>query len=144
MTLIKFKKGDPAFHPALSDFFDDFLSPAVFNGGRVSMPAVNISEAEDKYHVEFSAPGFKKEDFDVKVENETLTVSAEFKAEKEGKEKNYSRKEFSFGSFKRSFSLPESVNANAIQAQYENGILKIDLPKKEETQVSPARQIKIS
>ncbi len=107
-----------------------------------SAVAVNINESEKDYSLEFNAPGRNKEDFKINVENGLLTVSYEKKEEAEAKEVKSIRKEFSFQSFKRSFSLDEKINADAIEAKYENGILKIVLPKKEEVKVTP-KQISI-
>lgn len=93
-------------------------------------PSVNIAETEKNYEIDLSAPGFKKEDFKIEVENDVLNISAETKEEKEEKDKNYSRREFSYNSFSRSFSLPQNANAENINAKYDNGILKLSLAKK--------------
>ena len=93
--------------------------------------------------VELSAPGFDKNDFKLEVKDGVLTIFGKHEAEKEVKEKNYTRKEFNYGTFQRSFSLPQEVNEEAIDAKYENGILKVALPKKEETKKA-TKEIKIS
>ena len=111
-------------------------------GGFSNIPA-NIHETTDGFHVELSAPGRNKEDFKINVENGLLTVSFEKKEEAENKDYKTIRKEFSFKSFKRSFNLDDKINTNAIQAKYENGVLKLYLPKKEETTVAP-QQIAIN
>jgi HSP20 family protein len=111
-------------------------------GGFSSIPA-NIHETADGFHVELSAPGRNKEDFKINVENGMLTVSFEKKEEAENKDYKTIRKEFSFKSFKRSFNLDDKINTAAIQAKYENGVLKLYLPKKEETAVAP-QQIAIN
>ena len=121
-------------------FNDNFLLREFSN----YVPAVNVSEDENVYNVELSAPGFKKEDFKIELDNKTLTISGEQKEEKEEKEKTFRRKEFNYGSFRRSFSLPETVNDQNIDAKYDNGILKVRLPKKEEAKAKPAKEIKIS
>lgn len=97
-----------------------------------SLPKVNISEDDHNYFVELSAPGYAKEDIKVNMENNTLTVSAEVKSENKEEGKTYSRREYRMSSFSRSFHLPEDVQDDKIQAGYENGILKLELPKKEE------------
>ena len=97
-----------------------------------SLPATNISETAEAYHVEVNAPGRTKEDFKINIEKDLLTVSFEKKEESKTEGVKSIRREFSFSSFKRSFSLDEKVDTSNIQAKYENGILKIDLPKKPE------------
>ncbi|MNL53906.1 Acid shock protein [compost metagenome] len=98
---------------------------------------VNIHETADGYHLELNAPGRNKEDFKVNVENGLLTISYEKKETTEDKTYKTIRREFNFRSFKRSFNLDEKINADAIQARYENGVLKVFLPKKEEVKLSP-------
>jgi len=98
---------------------------------------VNISENDNGYNVEFNVPGRNKEDFKINVDNGLLTISYEKKEETENKDVKSIRKEFSFRSFKRSFTLDEKINAEGIEAKYENGILKVFLPKKEEVKVAP-------
>ena len=135
MTLVK--RNDLWF-PDIANFFDDFLGTNTQNNGLNfatgrSIPAVNIKENDKNFEVEVAAPGMDKKNFKVEVENNVLTISAEKKEEKKEKKDNYSRKEFSYESFERSFTLPQDmVDANKIVAKYENGILKIDIPKKEE------------
>ena len=125
----------------LPNVFDELFNsfPAV-RGNEVksnSVTQVNINESDNGYSLEFNAPGRNKEDFKINVDKGLLTVSYEKKEETETKEHKSIRKEFSFQSFKRSFSLDEKVNAEGIEAKYENGILKVFLPKKEEVKVAP-------
>jgi HSP20 family protein len=108
-----------------------------------SFPAVNIRENERDFEVEIAVPGKKKEDFNIEVDNNVLTVSLEYKKEEEVKEDNYTRREFSFNSFKRAFTLPETVNEEKINASYTDGILRFTLPKKEEALPKPKRLIEI-
>lgn len=124
------------------DFFD-----IGFLGNRsqttASLPAVNISEDDKSYSVEVVSPGFKKEDFKIDVNDDILTISAESKNEtKEGNGKEYSRREYSYTSFTRSFRLPENAKEDALSAKYSEGILTISIPKSEHQQKA-SRQINI-
>lgn len=114
--------------------FDELLNdfPAFSNGSGQSFPPVNIVETSDAYHLELSAPGRSKEDFKVSLDNEQLTISYEKKEETKNDDVKSIRREFGFQSFKRSFSLDNKIDAAAIQAKYENGLLKLFLPKKAE------------
>jgi HSP20 family protein len=129
--------------PALfSNFFDDDW----FNGDNrwlARVPAANVQEQEDAFRIELAAPGMQKGDFRINVENGTLTVSSEEKNETKEEEDNYTRQEFSYRSFKRSFVLPDSVKADDIQAKYEDGVLKLTLPKKDEAKQAPRKEIAI-
>lgn len=147
MSLVK-RKNDVWF-PSI---FDDFLTPNWFgevvnrkdNGFNV--PAVNIKETKENFHVELAVPGKKKEDFNIEMENDVLTISSEDKQEQQEKDKEgrYTRREFSYSSFKRAFTLPETVNAGDINAEYKDGVLCINLPKKEVKPSNPKRMIEIS
>ncbi|MDH7446977.1 Hsp20/alpha crystallin family protein [Aquimarina sp. 2201CG14-23] len=107
-------------------------------------PAVNVKENDNDFVIDLAAPGLVKEDFKIELDNEVLTISSEVKKEsKEGKD-NYTRKEFSYSTFKRSFTLPDTVNSVDILASYNHGILSVKLPKKEEAKVQPKRSIEIS
>ncbi len=132
-------------------FFDDFLTRDLFEWPKsnveTSVPAVNIKEVDDKYEVEVAAPGLSKDDFNVELNNNVLTISShkETKNEKRDEGTGYSRREFSYSSFERSFSLPENVvDVDKINAKYKDGVLHLDLPKKEEAKPKPIRTIKIS
>lgn len=128
------------FEPLFKNFFDVEND---FSFAKNEKPAVNISENEKSYELEFAVPGFQKEDLKVKVENSQLLVSAEQKQESENTEdKKYTRREFSYKSFSRSFYIPEKVNSEAIEAKYENGILYLSLPKAVESQDSKNISIK--
>lgn len=107
-----------------------------------SSAPVNIIENDNGYHLEFNVPGRNKEDFAINIDNGLLTVSYEKKEQPETSELKWIRKEFSFNSFKRSFSLNDKVDADGIEAKYENGVLKVVLPKKERVKNSP-KQISI-
>jgi len=142
MTLVKVNN-----HPArnLSSFVDEFLQDLPLSWGReggFAFPPVNIHETKDAYHLELSAPGRSKEDFQLSVDNGQLTISFEKKEETKTEEYKTVRKEFSFKSFKRSFNLDDRIDTNGIQAKYENGVLKLYLPKKEQEKES-TKQISI-
>jgi len=137
--------------PTWSKFFNDFLDKDVFDysnrhfsNTNTTLPAVNIKESDQGYAVEMAVPGMERSDFKINLENKMLCISSEKKMENERNEDNYSRKEFSYQSFSRSFSLPDSVDEGKIEAKYENGILKINIPKKEEARPKPPRVIEIS
>ena len=119
--------------------FDDFFKPWnewLGNGGSwgkvLTVPAVNITENNDDFKVTVAAPGLKKNDFTIDVEGNMLTISSEKEENFEQKEARYTRKEYSYTSFNRSFSLPEEVNQGKIEASYAEGVLTVVLPKKEE------------
>jgi len=125
------------------DFFDSDLGLFSRRLG-LSVPSANISETPQAYLLELAAPGLKRDDFKLEVENHTLTISSEKQEEKEEKKNGYSSKEYSFNSFSRSFTLPDSVKESDISASYTDGILKITIPKTEETPEQPARAIPVS
>ena len=124
----------------LNNFFADELLTKEY---AQFVPAVNLSEEETQYCVDLSAPGFDKNDFKIEVHERILTVSGKQETQIEAKQKTFSQKEFNYGSFQRSFSLPEGINEETIDAKYENGILKVILPKKEESKKT-AKEIKVS
>lgn len=136
------------FWPSTS-FFDDFLTKDLFdwsgpanNGG--SIPRVNIVETNDDFRVEMAAPGMKKDDFHIELDNDTLTIHSEVSNEEENQNYNYTRREFSYRSFRRSFYLPNTVEADKIEAKYKDGLLSLVIPKKEEARKKPVKTIAIS
>ena len=138
---------------SLPGLFDDFFtkdlmdwSNSNFSVTGTTVPAVNVKETADSFVVEMAAPGMKKEDFKVELNNNVLTISSEQKQEHEEKEnERFTRKEFSYQSFQRSFQLSrEAVDADNIQAKYENGVLHLVIPKREEVKQKPSRLINIS
>ena len=144
MTQLKFINRPVA--KQFDNFFNDFFSPAVWStpSNDVSrLHAANVHETPSAYVLEISAPGRNKEDFKVNLDKDLLTVSYEKKEEAALENNKTVRREFHYNSFKRSFSLDEKIDATNIQAKYENGILKIELPKKPEVQEQP-KQIAIS
>ena len=137
-------------YPTLSTWLDDVFNrdlPSVytsnFNTG-ITLPQVNIKETADAFVVDMAVPGLKKSDFHIDLDNQLLSISTELKEDKEHKEENYTRREFGYSSFKRTFTLPESVNDEKINASYNEGVLSVILPKKEEAKLKPARSISIS
>ena len=140
MSLIRRNNG--LFPTLLNDMF----TPDWFGGVdqyRQSLPAVNIREGEKEYTLELVVPGRNKEEFNVEVDNDILTISLETRHEEENKNQGYTRREFRLTSFKRAFTLPETVNQEEIKADYDNGILRFTLPKKEEALPRPKRMIEI-
>lgn len=135
----------------ISNFFGDSVSDLMewandnFSETRTTIPSVNVKENADEYVVEVAAPGMKKEDFNIELNNNILTIKSEVKNENEENNERYTRREFSYQSFQRTFNLNNRViDENNIQAKYENGILKLHLAKKEEAKEKPARLIEIS
>ena len=119
----------------LNDFFNpwnDILPSSNRWGNMMNAPAVNIKENDNMFTISVAAPGLKKDDFSIKVENNTLSVSCEKESKKDESNDEFTRQEYNYSSFCRTFALPDDVNANNIEASYENGILKLVLPKKEE------------
>ena len=144
MTLVKFNnKANNALMPGFNDVFESIFNDTFFNDRMVTrVPAVNISESENNYHVELAAPGLKKEDFKLNLERNQLTISVEQSADHQDNQKNYSKREYSYSSFVRSFTLPESADDSQINATYTDGILRIDIAKREEAKMV-RRQIEI-
>jgi HSP20 family protein len=139
MTLIKFNKNAnrgfaPVFPSLLNEMMEAGFSDLRLNNGGTALPAVNISESEKGFHIDLSIPGFGKEEITISLDENNLIVTGEKSAEKVDQEKRFTRKEFSYQNFKRSFTLPENVNEEAIAAKFENGILNLELPKKEHNQ----------
>ena len=114
-----------------------------FNTG-MTLPAVNIKENTDEFFLEIAVPGMKKSDFNIDIDNKILSISSETKEEHEEKEENYTRREFGYSSFKRTFTLPDTIASDKINAQYKDGILTVHLPKREEAKEKPAKRISVS
>jgi len=145
MTLVKFnsdKRNNPLL-PGFNDVFDSIFNDTFFNDRMVTrVPAANISETPEHYHLELAAPGLKKDDFKLNLDRNVLTISVEQHSENSDNQKNYSKREYSYSSFVRSFTLPDSADDNSIEATYTDGVLKVDIAKKEEAK-SISRQIEI-
>lgn len=130
------------------DIFDGFLGKDLypynyFRDGYQNTPAVNISEDENGFIVEVAAPGLEKKHFKIDLENDVLTIASLMEDRNEEEKDNYTRREFRYSNFSRSFNLPETVDAENITASHKNGILTVSLPKREEAKPRPARQIAI-
>ena len=143
MNLIRFNQ-----HPVslLSELMEDF-DRNLFSSQRPQqpmLPAVNIRENEEGFVLEMAAPGMQKSDFKINLDNNVLTLSSEKLEEKEESNERYSRREFNYGSFTRSFSLPKTINLDKIKADYKDGILSVSLPKREEAEVALNRQIEVA
>ena len=129
----------------LSSWMDDFFNDrfqGFNNEGNFSTPAVNVRDHDNSYELQVAAPGLKREDFHVDLNDNVLTIKTEQKSESDDTNDNYSRREFSYSSFERRFQLPEGISQDDIQAKYEDGILKIDIPKMEKKEPEP-RKIEI-
>ncbi len=144
MTLVRFQN-------QLPDLIDRFFNSEVerwnsnhFSNTNTTLPSVNIKETEDNFEVEVAAPGFDKSDFNIELNNDILTISSDKTIDETETENNkVTRREFSYQSFTRSFTLPELVEDENISAKYENGILLITIPKKEEAKPKPIKQIEV-
>lgn len=134
--------------PMLSDWIEDWfardLGPQFLGrDANFTMPAVNIHETADNFLIELAAPGKKKSDFHVEVDNNLISIRSETEMQKEDDSKGYSRKEFNYTSFTRTFTLPEGVDRDGITAEYKDGILHLTLPKMEEAKEKPPKAIEI-
>jgi HSP20 family protein len=145
MTLVKFNPEirNNSLMPGFNDVFETILNDTFFSDKMViRVPAVNISESPDNFHIELAAPGLKKQDFKISIDENVLNISVEQQAEKADNNRKYNKREYSYSSFVRSFSLPEMADQNRIEAGYEDGVLKIDVAKREEAKTI-SRQIDI-
>ena len=136
--------------PSLPSWFDDILGKGLgtefmsnFNTG-ITLPAVNVINSDNEFLIDMAVPGLKKSDFDINIDNNILSIGVESKTESNVKKENYTRREFGYSSFKRTFTIPDSVNTDEISADYADGILKIHLPKRDEAKRKPIKQIKLS
>ncbi|MDB5124262.1 MAG: hspA [Mucilaginibacter sp.] len=135
MTLVKFANGqkNQAVNPFFNDVFESILNDSFLSDKLATrVPAVNIGETENEFHVELAVPGLKKDDFKISLDKNVLSVSVEKQAENVEEGKKYSKREYSYNSFVRSFTLPETVDYGKIDAEYTDGILKLNIAKKEE------------
>ena len=149
MTMLTLKPNRSRFaSPAFSNLFDVFENdfPGVLRNefNHLISPSVNIKDTKEVYLVEVAAPGLTKESFNIKVEDDLLTISAEVEEQKLNEGEKFTRKEFTHSSFKRTFTLPKTIASDKISAAYENGILKVTLPKLEEAKQKGSIEVKIS
>jgi len=145
MTLVKFANGhkNHAVNPFLNDVFDSFLNDTFLSDKTSSrVPAVNISETEGEFNIELAAPGLKKEDFKINLDKNVLSVSADKKTENVEEGKKFSKREYSYNTFTRSFTLPDTADYAKITAEYTDGILKLNVAKKEEAKLQ-SREIAV-
>lgn len=148
MTLIKFSKEMPAsrtrMFPVFNELFNDLFENSLSTDfRRWTSPAVNIVSYDDKYELHVAAPGLSKDDLKINIEGDRLTISGEKESSSNETKGNYTRREFHLNSFSRSFTLPEEVNVDAIEAKFENGMTVVSLPKHVEVKVK-SREIKLS
>ncbi|MFW5835432.1 MAG: Hsp20/alpha crystallin family protein [bacterium] len=137
----------PATPTSPDKFLDENLRDIFstnYAGPKATMPSVNVKETDDEFQIEVAAPGMKKEDFSINLDNNMLSISSEHKEEAKDEDEGYTRKEFSYQSFRRTFNIPEGViDQEKIDAKYDDGILSIRMPKQEEAKVKPAKKIDI-
>ncbi|HPE43117.1 MAG TPA: Hsp20/alpha crystallin family protein [Bacteroidales bacterium] len=143
MNLIRFNQHPVSMLNELMEDFDRNLFSRQ-NGRQQMTPAVNIRENEEGFVLEMAAPGIQKSDFKINLDNNVLTLSAEKQEEKEENTERFNRREFNYGSFCRSFSLPKTINLDKIKADYKDGILLVSLPKREDAKVAVNRQIEVA
>ena len=139
----------------LPSLFSDLFNPPSFFGRDmfdldsnlistrlgITVPTANIKETSKEFELELAAPGLDRKDFSIEINNHTLMVSAEKELQKEEEDEGYSKREYSFNSFSRSFSLPQNIKEDKVEAKYEKGVLKISIPKEKETEVKPSHKI---
>ena len=142
MNLIR-RTSNPLFPSLLDEFFG---SDTPFSGlsNRSYIPSVNISETDTNFELALAAPGKSRKDFNVELDDHVLTISSEFKHEDKSNTEQYTRREFRYDNFQRSFRLPETIDFEGIKAKYENGIMTINLPKHEEAIPEPKKKIEIN
>ena len=137
MNLVKRQK------PVFTSLIDDLFLNQDWSQINTTVPAANIIEADDHFNIELSAPGKKKSDFKIELDEGVLTISSETETKSTEKEGSFTRKEFGYSAFKRSFNIPDTVVADKISANYKEGILTVSLPKKEEALPQPKKLISI-
>jgi len=146
MSHIKFKQQTPTrnnFDNFFNEFFEGEFKPRKV-ARTSSVPAANVKETKKEFHVELAAPGMVKEDFKIELNVDLLTIRAEKSEDKEKKEERFTKREFNFTSFERSFRLPENIDFEKINAKYEGGILTLEIPKMEVEEEAKVRQIAIN
>lgn len=146
MALIKFPNrtvNTDAVNPFVNNVFDNLFNDSFLTDRLVTrVPAVNITETDTAYEIDLAAPGLKKSDFKINVDKNIISISAEKHDDKESEEKSYTKREYNYSSFTRSFTLPDTVDYNNIDASYIDGVLKVTIGKKEEAIISK-KQIEV-
>lgn len=151
MTNLTKRNGDgaglfPTLRSWLSDRFDvdDIWNEPMFGWRNAMVPAANVKESEKEFTIELAAPGLKKSDFHINVEGNLLEISVEKESEKKDEKEGYTRREYSYNTFSRSFNLPDSVDSEKIKANYKDGLLSLMVPKKPESQKKKVKEIAIA
>jgi HSP20 family protein len=146
MNLMKYNPmfgGKSDLSSIIDDFFNRSLPDVIGSDFVMSRPSVNVKDFENEYVIELAAPGLEKDNFDLKIEKDSLVISASKEDKKEESGDNYSRREFNFSSFSRRFALPENLNLDTIAATYDKGILTVRLPKTDHIKTENVRKIEI-
>ena len=148
MSLVKWNSAANLF-PTITNWMDDFFEDTFFEGIKpmvkgITIPAANITETNDAFRVEMAAPGFEKQEFKIEEKDGYLHISGEHKVEKTEKDAKFTRREFQFASFKRAFALPDNVDTEKIAANYDNGMLKLTLPKLTAEEPKDVRKIAVN
>ncbi len=148
MTLVRLNQD---MFPSFNGLFDNFFSTELndwrrnnFSQDNSTLPQVNIKETKDSFEVEMAAPGMDKDNFDIQLDHQLLTIISQKESREQVENENYTKREFNYSSFQRSFHLPDSANADEISASYREGILCISIPKKEEAKPRAAKSIAIA
>ena len=139
MNLIR--KQAPFFPSLIDDFINQDWN--LKTPSSITLPAVNIKDLEAQFEIELAVPGMKKSDFEIKVEDGLLSISSSLEEEQVTEKGKFTRREFSYNSFKRTFTIPDSVDPSSIEAQYSDGVLQLRLPKRKEALPQPKKLIKI-
>lgn len=145
MTLLKYNRPStgrgmtPVFNQLFNEIFDNFNSPSIRSSATPVLPPVNVAESDSHFLMELSAPGFSKEEINISLEENTLTIAGQKQSENEEQGKRFNRREFSFQNFQRSFTLPEDIEQEKIEGKFENGILKLTIPKKQTESKTPRK-----
>lgn len=149
MTLIR--RTNPNYFPSFSSLFDDFFNTELgdwrqgnYSSTNTTLPKVNIKEDERGFTIEVAAPGMEKGDFDLQLDHNQLIISSEKETEKTEEAEKYTKREFAYHSFQRSFTLPDSADSEKISAKYDKGILILSIPKRDEARPKPVKKININ
>ena len=144
MSLVNWKKN--MLLPTMSNLVDSFFEDELFNRSSDPsfFPAVNVKENDTAFKVELAAPGYEKGDFEISIDNGRLVINSEKSSDKEDANENFTRKEYHYNAFQRSFTMPENVNEDAIKADYHQGVLKIELPKLEKAIKKASKLIEVA